>query len=377
MGKIIRSLVDIVTERGVRRMILFTIFFTDLLLIFAASAGGPILSSERWKPILPPLVISWHEHSLFSGVEFVALITPGLAILMAAFAHWRDDRKKGRGVKDIITRTVGKFPYSLDADVISASMTKQSVLAAIAAALVALIQLYNPNDSRKVMYQEVVKTISTIGFAFAILLLLVSMVCYDYAGRFRWPPFYKAQLVHKALVLDVWSWYLLLASFVLTLALVQPWLSILTSITAGFLMWWYYFFPRGGLADNLGIRGISNCVVNVKDLAKAEKFYCGTLGLDICARETDQLSLRVGAWSEIILRLDAESPSPSVLSCTMPEEDLQFALKTLEHRKINFTTEPPEANTKNEIKLQSIHVADADNQHNVTFVVPKKILPKS
>ena len=377
MGKRIGSIVDVVTEKGVRRLILFTIFFTDLLLIFAASAGGAILSSERWKPSLPRLVINWHEQSPFSAVEWVALISPGLAILMAAFAHWRDDRKKGRGVKDIITRTVGKFPYNLDADVISASMTKQSVLAAIAAALVAVIQLYNPSDSRKVMYQEFVKTISTIGFAVAILLLLVSMVCYDYAGRFRWPTFYKAQLVRKALLLDVWSWYLLLASFVLTLALVRPWLSILTSITAGFLMWWYYFFPRGGPGNTLGIRGISNCVVNVKDLDKAEEFYCDTLGLDICARETNQISLRVGAWSEITLQIDAASTSPSVLFCTMPEEDLQFAIKTLEQLGVNFTTEPPEAKTKNEVKLQSISVADADNQHYVNFIVPKKILPKS
>lgn len=374
--KVIRSIVAVITEKGVRRMILFTIFFTDLLLIFSASAGGAILSSERWKPILPPFVINWHEQSPFSAVEWVALITPGIAILMAAFAHWRDDWSKGRGVKDIITGTVGRFPYSLDADVISASMTKQSVLAAIAAALVAVIQLYNPG-SEKVMYQELVRTFSTTGFAFAILLLLVSMVCYDYAARFRWPTFYKAQLVRKALLLDVWSWYLLLVSFVLTLALVRPWLSILTCITAGFLMWWYYFFPRGGPGDTLGIRGITNCVVKVKDLVKAEEFYCKTLGLDICARETNQISLRVGAWSEIILRIDAASASPSVLSCTMPEEDLQFAIKTLEQLRINFTTVPPEAKTNNKVKAQSINVADADNQHNVSFIAPRKILPKS
>ena len=371
------SIVAIITQKGVRRMILLTIFFTDLLLIFAAILGGAILSSAWWRPILPAFVIDWQEHSPFFAVEWVALITPGIAILMAAFAHWRDNSSEGRGVKDIITRTVGKFPYSLDADVISASMTKQSVLAAIAAALVAVIQLYNPVDSRKVMFQELVKTISTIGFAFAILLLLVSMVCYDYAGRFRWPTFYKAQLVRKALLLDVWSWYLLLASFVLTLALVRPWLSILTCITAGFLMWWYYFFPRGGPDDTIGIRGISNCVVKVKDLVKAEDFYCKTLGLDICGRQMNQLWLRVGAWSEITLQIDATITVPSVLYFTMPEEDLQFAIKTLEQLKINFTTVPPEAKTNNEVKAQRINVADADNQHKVCFIAPKKILPKS
>lgn len=392
IGKAVRKLIGrfaaVITEKSVRRMILFTIFFTDLLLIFAASTGEAILSSEPWKSILPPFVIRWHEQSPFSAVEWVALITPGIAILMAAFAHWRDEWSNGRGVKDIITRTVGRFPYSLDADVISASMTKQSVLAAIAAALVAVIQLYNPGlvvppasqtpgTTLNSIYQEWVKTISTFGFAFAILLLLVSMVCYDYAGRFRWPTFYKAQLVRKALLLDVWSWYLLLGSFVLTLALVRPWLSIFTCITAGFLMWWYYFFPRGGPGDILAIRGITNFVVKVKDLAKAEEFYCKTLGLDICARNTNQISLRVGAWSEVILLMDAASASPSALSCTMPEEDLQFAIKTLQELEINFTTEPAEAKTNNKVKAQSISVADADNQHSVSFIAPKKILPKS
>lgn len=389
--KVLGSIAAVIKEKGVRRMILFTIFFTDLLLIFAASAGGAILSSERWKPMLPTFVIAWHKQSPFSAVEWVALITPLIAILMAAFAHSKDDSSKGRGVKDVITRTVGKTPYSLDADVISASMTKQSVLVAIAAALVAVIQLYNPGsgalpgsptlgttlDSGKVMYQELIKTISTIGFAFAILFLLVSMVCYDYAGRFRWPTFYKAQLVRKALALDVWSWYLLLVSFVLTLALARPWSSILTCITAGFLMWWYYFFPRGGSGDTIGIRGISNCVVKVKDLVKAEEFYCKTLGLDICARETNKLSLRVGAWSEITIQIDAAIASPSVLSCTMPDEDLQFAIKTLEQLGINFTTVPPEAKTNHAIKAQRIRVTDADNQHMVDFVPLRKTLPKS
>ena len=391
VAKVVGSFVAVITEKGVRRMILFTIFFTDLLLIFAASGGGAILFSERWQPILPAFVINWHKQSPFSAVQWVALITPGIAILMAAFAHWRDHWSQGRGVKDIITRTVGKNPYSLDADVISSSMTKQSVLVAIAAALVAVIQLYNPVsdvppanptlgttlDSGKVMYRETVKTISTIGFAFAILLLLVSMVCYDYAGRFRWPTFYKAQLVRKALLLDVWSWYLLLASFVLTLALARPWLSILTCITAGLLMWWYYFFPRGGSGDTIGIRGISNCVVKVKDLVKAEEFYCKTLGLNICARETNQLCIRVGAWSEIILKIDAAIASPSVLCCTMPEEDLQFAIKTLEELGINFTTVPTEAKTDNKIRPQRIAVTDADKQHRVDFVAPTKTLPKS
>ena len=142
-------------------------------------------------------------------------------------------------------------------------------------------------------------------------------------------------------------------------------------------MWWYYFFPRGGPGDILAIRGITNFVVKVKDLAKAEAFYCKTLGLDICARNTNQICVRVGAWSEIILLMDAASTSPSALACTMPEEDLQFAIKTLQELEINFTTEPAEAKTNNKVKAQSISVADAANEHSVSFIVPRKIMPKA
>jgi uncharacterized membrane protein len=157
---------------------------------------------------------------------------------MARFAHNQDEKHKGRGIKDILLREVGSEPYNLKTDVIAASMTKQSVLAAIAAVSVAVIQLFPKLE----LFGRVVKFLSTLGFAFAILFLLVSMVCYDYASRFHWPAFYKVRLVQKALLLDVFSWYFLLTSFLLSIALINPRLSVLTSVVAGVLMWWYYFF---------------------------------------------------------------------------------------------------------------------------------------
>jgi hypothetical protein len=177
----------------------------------------------------------------FKLAELIALITPAVALLTAWFAHYGDERYGGRGIKHVVKniKKMGEGSYNLDTEAITGSMTKQSVLAAIASILVALVQQY-PN---KTSFGILIKFLTTSGFGFTILFLLVSMVCYDYASRFRWRPFHKAQLVRKALLLDVWSWYFLLTSFVLSLALISARLSVATCVIAGILMWWYYFFP--------------------------------------------------------------------------------------------------------------------------------------
>jgi hypothetical protein len=176
----------------------------------------------------------------FKLAELIALLTPAVALLTAWFAHYGDERYGGRGIKHVIQQVKkSKQSYNLKPEVITGSMTKQSVSAAIASILVALVQQY-PNQTT---FGTLIKFLTTCGFGFTILFLLVSMVCYDYASRFRWKPSHKAQLVRKALLLDVWSWYFLLTSFVLSLALISARLSVATCVLAGILMWWYYFFP--------------------------------------------------------------------------------------------------------------------------------------
>jgi uncharacterized membrane protein len=174
----------------------------------------------------------------FKLAEIIALITPVVALLTAWFAHYGDERYGGRGIKHVV-KQMGQGSYNLETEVIAGSMTKQSVLAAIASILVALIQQYQTQTT----FGNLIKFLTTCGFGFTILFLLVSMVCYDYASRFQWRPHHKAQLVRKALLLDVWSWYFLLTSFVLSLALINARLSVATCVSAGLLMWWYYFFP--------------------------------------------------------------------------------------------------------------------------------------
>ena len=188
----------------------------------------------------------------FKLAEVIALTTPVMALQTAWLAHNSDERYGGRGIKHVVkkmgedskkrgegSKKSGEGSYNLETEVITGSMTKQSVLAAIASILVALVQQY-PNETA---FGTLIKFLTTCGFGFTILFLLVSMVCYDYAARFKWKDHHKAQLVRKALLLDVWSWYFLLTSFILSLALISARLSVVTCVLAGILMWWYYFFP--------------------------------------------------------------------------------------------------------------------------------------
>lgn len=66
-------------------------------------------------------------------------------------------------------------------------------------------------------------------------------------------------------------------------------------------MWWYYFFPDEKPDDELSIRGIAGYIINVKDIAKAKAFYCHTLGFEAFEQKDNQLSLRIGDWTEITL----------------------------------------------------------------------------
>jgi hypothetical protein len=228
-----------IKDWSIRAQILKLILVVGTALILVAHLSGKnAIHSIIWKGASA----FWNNpdgyESAFTLTEWVAVVTPALALLLAWFAHHRDERHRGKGIKDIILREVGKEPYLLKTEVIAASMTKQSVLAAIAAVSLALIQQVPRPD----LFGRVVWFLSTCGFAFAILFLLVSMVCYDYACRFHWPRFYRAGLVQKALVLDVYSWYFLLTSFLLSIVLINPRLSVITSVVAGVLMWWYYFF---------------------------------------------------------------------------------------------------------------------------------------
>jgi hypothetical protein len=245
-----------------RSCTLWWIIVSSPALVLTAFLSG---NTTLYKALGKGWEVLWNPggaRSEFTLTQWLVFITPALALLTAWLAHHYDVSPEhegakntlfkvgGGGIKDAILRIEKGKRYNLKTDVIAASMTKQSILAAISAGLIVFIQpsggqLQAADES---LFKYCARGLATGGFAFAILLLLISMVCYDYASRFNWPNEYKSQLVRKALLLDVLSWYFLLTSFTLSIALISPRLSVLTCALSGFLMWWYYFLrePRGG-----------------------------------------------------------------------------------------------------------------------------------
>lgn len=161
------------------------------------------------------------------------LILPSLAWLF----HQMDLEQHGGGIRD----RVASLPHphsSLDPAVISATMTKQSILAAIAAIFLARGRHGNISS---VAFDEFSAALSLIGFAFALLLLTVSALSYDYANRFKFTEEEKYALVRKGMKFDVASWYILIASYIVSIASTDPRTSILLSIATGLVVREYYF----------------------------------------------------------------------------------------------------------------------------------------
>lgn len=185
--------------------------------------------------------------------EWVVLLAPIVAFGIARIIHRLDEVYEGGGIRHRVLAIEGEHS-AIDSAVLSATMTKQSVLAAIAAILLGIVQtakgpLSQTGASSNSAQTETGLTpfpvfaaeLSTIGFLVSILLLLVSIKCYDYANRFRLPLEYKSILIDKGLKLDIASWYSLLYSFVLGIACISEATSILMSILCAFLLWSYYF----------------------------------------------------------------------------------------------------------------------------------------
>lgn len=318
------------THEPVRAIILTLIVLSDLVLIWFAFFGGqegikwPCSETfEHWKNI----------SAGFSARQWMSLITPAAALTLASIAHVADGWcKKGQGIRNI-TRRMGGVTYNLETDVIGASMTKQSILAAIASILIVIIQA----APKTTPYLRLVWVLSTCGFVVSIVLLLVSMLCYDYASRFNWNSFYKADLVGKALRFDIWSWYALLTSLVLSIALISTRLSVASGIFAGILMWWYYFFRPEKAGTHLFIRGLSDVTLSVTNLKNAKDFYQDKIGLKVVDEQAEYVSLKVGEWSRIKL-IQSSAITAQEVVFTISPNDVDTALKTLFRNNVGYTS---------------------------------------
>lgn len=318
----------------VRAWIITIVLVLDAALIYVALfAGVDKLWPQDLGLFLQSLIDRYKNWEGFKARQWVSLITPVAALFIAWLAHGLDGKYNGSGIRHYTTGMRGRA-YNLETEVIAASMTKQSVLAAIASILVFVIQAYPKAQS---LYLRIVTFTATCGFLLAILFLLISMVCYDYASRFNWNTFHRAELVRKALNLDIWSWYLLLMSFVLSIAFISARLSILICIVGGILMWWYYFFRPEKERALPPLRGLSKVVIKVKNLSEAKEFYNERLGLQAYPQDDEAIGIRIGGCSEIVLRPVQESAfSPKTISFTISDDELAGAKVTLGRKGIIY-----------------------------------------
>lgn len=235
-------------DSRVRRVTLGMVWLCALVsaIVVAASAPRPptlidLLTHPReaFRSIFKWLAA---ESSEWSAVAVLALILPCLVLPGLAFIfHYLDWLYGGGGIKDRLGRV--PRPHSrLTSEVIAATMTKQSILAAIAAIFLAGQDV---GSLASQSYPEFTAALSRLGFSVALLLLTVSVLSYDYANRFELCREECYELVRKGLRLDIFAWYILLASFIVSMAARHIITSIIISIATGFLVRWYYFLtPR-------------------------------------------------------------------------------------------------------------------------------------
>lgn len=87
----------------------------------------------------------------------------------------------------------------------------------------------------------------------------------------------------------------------------------------------------------LGIRGVYEVALPVRDLARAEAFYRDVLGLELGLRDETRrrLFLRVGGPDGmIVLREDPEAWSPLHVAFTVRDADLDAAATALRERGV-------------------------------------------
>lgn len=224
-------------------------WFTLALLLASALGLSYLALLDDWEYVSNPSKIKTLDIKVysFSWREWASLITPAAAGVLALIFHILDKRFMGGGIghRVNIVRKLTSRSYDLTPGAIAATMTKQSVLIAIAAILLGIVQVYHGDGrltpSGKSEFKILTSRMSMLGFLLSIVLLLVSLKCYDYASRFNLKDVYKAELVRKGLRLDIWSWYLILFSLVIGVASLNTAISITVSFVVGYLLWWYYF----------------------------------------------------------------------------------------------------------------------------------------
>jgi hypothetical protein len=218
-----------------------------LLTLIAISLALSSLSSTIFNGSVKPSR-NWDLINIVS-LSFVAI-----TIIMIVITHKVDELRDGSGIRDKY-KALNQPALDINADLVSAIMTRQSIHIAVALGLVVVIvqggRLDPGGDSpslRDVLsqFQICVAWIATGGFSLSVVLILISALCYSYSCQFKWNNREQIDLARKGLKLDILSWYVFTVSLILSIAIISPLLCIIINASFGFLLLYYYFFryPR-------------------------------------------------------------------------------------------------------------------------------------
>lgn len=177
---------------------------------------------------------------------------PFATIVLAYLIHWLDDKYKWHGIRNIYNKKKQRLKehgatermYQIGKEVVSVSITKQAIFAALGSGILAFLlnSKLNTSANTSSLSTELVTFVAIFGLSIAILLTLISILCYDYSLRFNWDEDNTEELIRKGFYFDRLSFYSLTASLIFALAIVQPVLTLVINFLWGIGLWIYYFF---------------------------------------------------------------------------------------------------------------------------------------
>jgi catechol 2,3-dioxygenase-like lactoylglutathione lyase family enzyme/protein-S-isoprenylcysteine O-methyltransferase Ste14 len=258
----------------------------EAMLLYAYSFETPptfktwVMITNRQNNTTAPAVLSLPE--------LVFIAAPVLTFLFTLTAHIVDKKLAGGGMAQRAVEL--KHLHDLKPDIVTGTMTKLSVLVALAAIFIIIVQ----QDPALTGYTAFVRWIASVGFLISIFLMLISVKTYDYANRFNWEEhptrggaqwsYYRIQLASKAFALDISAFYFLLFTAILATGLVERWLPIPASLLCGFALWVTYFFFRKD--PPLGVASLKphSVTLSVSDSGAAATWYKEKLGFAVNER---------------------------------------------------------------------------------------------
>ncbi len=226
----------------VRRFLILVWCAANVVLLVA-------ISITSWRSAVEIIARVFDHAKTWDVSRWAGLLAPPVTWGFSYWTHLLDQARHGGGIRSRFARIGARQRFNVQESYVSAMMAKQRVLAAIALAMLVVV---NRADTTSDTYRQVIVSVATVGFIASILVILTSLLCADYSHRFKWEEQMTEALLRKSLTLEVWSWHLLAMSLIWSVALIREWLSVVVNFGYGSLLWYYYFTsPVPAAADGV------------------------------------------------------------------------------------------------------------------------------